>query len=130
MSTSSSPRSSAACPSIASSSVHSAGTGSARSRASGARRSGTSSGTRRRSACGSRNPRAVTTAYSIGLHHLAFEASSRGAVDERADWLRSSGAEIESEPQDYTYAPGYYAVFFFDPDGMKLEIVHVPALAA
>ena len=28
------------------------------------------------------------------------------------------------------YAPGYYAVFFFDPDGMKLEIVHVPALAA
>ena len=68
--------------------------------------------------------------YSIGLHHLAFEASSRGAVDERADWLRSNGAEIESEPQDYTYAPGYYAVFFFDPDGMKLEIVHVPALAA
>ncbi|MCW2976614.1 MAG: hypothetical protein JWM06_1895, partial [Actinomycetia bacterium] len=25
---------------------------------------------------------------------------------------------------------GYYAVFFFDPDGIKLEIVHVPALAA
>jgi len=68
--------------------------------------------------------------YSIGLHHLAFEASSRGVVDERADWLRSSGAEIESEPQDYTYSPGYYAVFFYDPDGMKLEIVHVPALAA
>src|SRR4051812_21571763 len=68
--------------------------------------------------------------YSVGLHHLAFEASSRGVVDERALWLRSSGAEIESAPQDYTYSPGYYAVFFFDPDGMKLEIVHVPALAA
>jgi hypothetical protein len=26
--------------------------------------------------------------------------------------------------------PGYYAVFFYDPDGMKLEILHVPALAA
>jgi catechol 2,3-dioxygenase-like lactoylglutathione lyase family enzyme len=68
--------------------------------------------------------------YSPGLHHLAFEAMSRAAVDERADWLGSVGAEIESEPQEYTYSPGYYAVFFFDPDGMKLEIVHVPALAA
>jgi len=28
------------------------------------------------------------------------------------------------------YMPGYYAVFFYDPDGMKLEILHVPALAA
>ena len=46
------------------------------------------------------------------------------------DWLRSNGAELESEPQEYTYEPGYYAVFFYDPDGMKLEIVHVPALAA
>jgi len=68
--------------------------------------------------------------YSTGLHHLAFEAMSRAAVDERAEWLRTAGAEIESEPQEYTYTPGYYAVFFFDPDGMKLEIVHVPALAA
>jgi catechol 2,3-dioxygenase-like lactoylglutathione lyase family enzyme len=68
--------------------------------------------------------------YAIGLHHLAFEASSRGVVDERADWLRANGATLESEPQVYTYSPGYYAVFFYDPDGMKLEIVHVPALAA
>jgi glyoxylase I family protein len=68
--------------------------------------------------------------YSLGLHHLAFEATSRSVVDERADWLQSTGAELESEPQEYTYSPGYYAVFFYDPDGMKLEIVHVPALAA
>ena len=68
--------------------------------------------------------------YSIGLHHLAFEAGSRGDVDERADWLRAQGAEIESEPQEYTYIPGYYAVFFYDPDGIKLEIVHVPGLTA
>ena len=68
--------------------------------------------------------------YAVGLHHLAFEASSRSVVDERAEWLRSAGAELESEPQSYTYMPGYYAVFFFDPDGLKLEILHVPALAA
>jgi catechol 2,3-dioxygenase-like lactoylglutathione lyase family enzyme len=68
--------------------------------------------------------------YRIGLHHLAIEANSRGAVDERADWLRTNGAVLESEPQEYTYSPGYYAVFFYDPDGIKLEILHVPALAA
>ena len=68
--------------------------------------------------------------YKIGLHHLAIEAHSRAAVDERAAWLRENGALLESEPQEYTYSPGYYAVFFYDPDGIKLEILHVPALAA
>ena len=68
--------------------------------------------------------------YAVGLHHLAFEAPSRAAVDERADWLRESGAEIESEPQEYTYTPGYYAVFFYDPDGLKLEIMTVSLYAA
>ena len=33
-------------------------------------------------------------------------------------------------PSEYSYIPGYYAVFFYDPDGIKLEIVHVPGLAA
>ena len=68
--------------------------------------------------------------YAVGLHHIAFEAFSRAVVDERADWLRGADARIESEPQEYTYMPGYYAVFFYDPDGLKLEILHVPALAA
>jgi catechol 2,3-dioxygenase-like lactoylglutathione lyase family enzyme len=68
--------------------------------------------------------------YEVGLHHIAFEAASRGAVNERAEWLRSQGAEIESGPEEYWYQPGYYAVFFYDPDGLKLEIVHVPGHAA
>ena len=68
--------------------------------------------------------------YEVGLHHLALEAASRAAVDERAEWLREQGAEIESGPEDYTYLPGYYAVFFYDPDGIKLEILHVPRPAA
>jgi catechol 2,3-dioxygenase-like lactoylglutathione lyase family enzyme len=68
--------------------------------------------------------------YRVGLHHLAFEAASRGDVDERTAWLRAQNVELESEPQEYTYMPGYYAVFFYDPDGLKLEIVHVPGLTA
>jgi catechol 2,3-dioxygenase-like lactoylglutathione lyase family enzyme len=68
--------------------------------------------------------------YRVGLHHLALEASSRSVVDERADWLATQGAEIESGPKEYWYMPGYYAVFFFDPDGIKLELVNVPGQAA
>jgi catechol 2,3-dioxygenase-like lactoylglutathione lyase family enzyme len=68
--------------------------------------------------------------YRVGLHHLAFDASSRGLVDERAEWLEAQDVEIESPPREYAYTPGYYAVFFYDPDGLKLEIVHVPGQAA
>ena len=64
--------------------------------------------------------------YGVGLHHLAFAAGSREAVDERAAWLRERGAIIESGPEEYRYSPGYYAVFFYDPDQIKLEIVHRP----
>jgi glyoxylase I family protein len=68
--------------------------------------------------------------YRVGLHHLAFEADSREQVDNRAAWARMQGVEIENDPQEYTYIPGYYAAFFYDPDGLKLEIVHVPGLVA
>ena len=64
--------------------------------------------------------------YAVGAHHVAFAASSREVVDERAAWLREVGATIESGPKEYDYTPGYYAVFFYDPDGIKLEIVHRP----
>ena len=62
--------------------------------------------------------------YAVGLHHLAFLAGSRDEVDERGEWLSGHGVEIESGPKEYDYMPGYYAVFFYDPDGLKLEILH------
>jgi glyoxylase I family protein len=68
--------------------------------------------------------------YRVGLHHIAFGVTSRAVVEERAEWLRDNDATIESGPEEYSYLPGYYAVFFYDPDGLKLELVHVPALAA
>ena len=65
--------------------------------------------------------------YGVGVHHVAFRAASRSKVDERFRWLRERGAEIESEPKEYDYMAGYYATFFYDPDGLKLEIVHHPS---
>ncbi len=65
--------------------------------------------------------------YAAGLHHLAFTAPSRSAVDALHGRLRSLGVPILDPPAEYPrYAPGYYAVFFADPDGMKLEYVFTP----
>ncbi len=64
--------------------------------------------------------------YTLGLHHLAFEAPSRRAVDRVGLWLREQGAELDGQAGERHYTPGYYAVFFFDPDGMKLEVVNRP----
>jgi glyoxylase I family protein len=64
--------------------------------------------------------------YAMGIHHLAFAAPSRKAVDAAAEWLRRQDAEIDGAAGERHYTPGYYAVFFFDPDGLKLEVVHRP----
>ena len=64
--------------------------------------------------------------YAIGIHHLAFAAPSREVVDERARWLAENGHTIESGPEEHDYSPAYYALFSYDPDGLKLELVHRP----
>ena len=65
--------------------------------------------------------------YAPGLHHLAFNAGSRADVDAFHVLLRDRGVTVSDPPAEYDYEPGYYAVFFADPDGLKLEYVHVPA---
>lgn len=59
------------------------------------------------------------------LHHLAFKAESRAEVDKLYSELQEIGATIVSAPREYPeYSPpGYYALFFKDPDGIKYEIV-------
>jgi len=65
--------------------------------------------------------------YSPGLHHVAWTAGSRKDVDALHKLLKEIGAEILDPPADYPrYGAGYYAVFFADPDGLKLEFVHKP----
>jgi glyoxylase I family protein len=61
-----------------------------------------------------------------GFHHLALNAVDREQVDRVHEVLVALGAEILDAPAEYDYNPGYYAVFFRDPDGFKLEVVHIP----
>lgn len=65
--------------------------------------------------------------YSPGLHHVAFAASSRADVDALHEVLKRIGATVLDPPTDYPpYGDDYYAVFFADPDGLKLEFVFQP----
>ena len=65
--------------------------------------------------------------YSPGLHHLAFTAPSRTAVDSLHERLLDLQVTVLDPPAEYPqYAPGYYAGFFADPDNIKLEYVFTP----
>ena len=59
-----------------------------------------------------------------------FEASSAEVVDRCWDWVLTQGVATESAPKEFPhYVEGYYATFFYDPDGIKLEVVHEPTRA-
>lgn len=66
---------------------------------------------------------------NVGVNHLAFRANSREAVDSfYTDFLLKNELPILYEqPKEYPeYRDGYYAVFFEDPDRLKLEVMHFP----
>ena len=62
----------------------------------------------------------------VGLHHTCFRARERADIDEAHRFLQSIGAKIVHRPEEGPWAPGYYSVLFEDPDGIRLEINHVP----
>ena len=65
--------------------------------------------------------------YAPGLHHVAWHADSRADVDALYDRLLVIGAVVLDPPAEFpAYGDGYYAVFFVDPDGLKLEFVYLP----
>ena len=64
-------------------------------------------------------------ALSPGLHHFCFRVPDSAAVDDIAKQFANAGIEVSS-PQLYPeYAPDYYAFFFSDPDGIRLEITNL-----
>ncbi len=66
----------------------------------------------------------------VGLCEVAFHAADRSVVDALARDVPAWGGTLLHAPREYPeYARGYYAVFFTDPDGIKLEAVHLPGAA-
>ena len=64
-------------------------------------------------------------------NRIAFWAESRAEVDRLAEVVRRAGGlQLEGPELCREYGPGYYAVFFEDPSGNKLEICSRRSLAA
>jgi glyoxylase I family protein len=76
------------------------------------------------------DPRYAGDSFSkdrVGLCEVAFRAQGREQIDALAADVANWGATILDAPREYPqYMKGYYAVFFADPDGIKLELVHIP----
>lgn len=68
--------------------------------------------------------------YAPGFHHIAFEVTSSEIVDNIFQFVekeKKNKIQILDAPKEYPhYAPGYYAVYFTDPCGMKLEVAYIP----
>ena len=68
--------------------------------------------------------------YEPGPHHLAFNAESPEVVRRVHAAMLAVDATVLDPPTDYTgkrgYSDGYYAVFFADPDNLKLEVACIP----
>jgi catechol 2,3-dioxygenase-like lactoylglutathione lyase family enzyme len=68
--------------------------------------------------------KAQHNAYAPGLHHLCFRVEGESEVIEAARKLRAANVGV-SEPKHFPeYAPDYVAVYFSDPDGIRLEITN------
>ena len=64
--------------------------------------------------------------YDPGIHHLAFRAASRAVVDAAFNVAMKHGLLTLDTPQVFAqYRPDYYATFFNDLDGIKLEVVYL-----
>ncbi|WP_078550655.1 VOC family protein [Litchfieldia alkalitelluris] len=60
----------------------------------------------------------------VGLNHLAFHAKSKEQVDSISDFLDAKGINIlYKEKQPFAGGPLHYAVYFEDPDRIKVELV-------
>jgi catechol 2,3-dioxygenase-like lactoylglutathione lyase family enzyme len=65
--------------------------------------------------------------YGPGLHHFCLRVEDAAAVDRVARALVAGGIAA-SEPRLHPeYAPDYYATFFSDPDGLRLEVTNFRA---
>lgn len=62
---------------------------------------------------------------NVGVNHFAFHVDSKEEVDRFAEeFLKPRGIKtLYNTPKEFPeYTPDYYAVFFEDPDRIKLEV--------
>ena len=67
---------------------------------------------------------AAHDSYAPGLHHFCLRVDSEADVVAVATRLRSMGVEASVAKLYPEYAPDYWATYFTDPDGIRLEVTN------
>jgi catechol 2,3-dioxygenase-like lactoylglutathione lyase family enzyme len=67
--------------------------------------------------------------YGVGIEHFAILVDSRRDVDDTYQRCLDVGANVHHPPEEDNDIPGYWAMFVFDPDGIRLEVAHWPGAA-
>lgn len=62
--------------------------------------------------------------YSPGLHHFCLRVDSIAEVGDVATALQANGIAASTARCYPEYAPDYWATFFTDPDGIRLEVTN------
>lgn len=63
--------------------------------------------------------------FAPGLQHLCVKAKTRKEVDEIYKLMSAKKTFVFDKPKAYPeYTPKYYAVFFADPDRIKIEVAY------
>jgi glyoxylase I family protein len=60
--------------------------------------------------------------YDVGVEHVAFRVDRQSEVDDAYSRCTSAGAKIHHPPEFDRDLEGYYALFVFDPDGIRVEV--------
>lgn len=62
--------------------------------------------------------------YAPGMHHFCLRVDSPADVAEVALGLQAAGVDATPAALYPEYAPDYWATFFSDPDGVRLEVTN------
>lgn len=66
------------------------------------------------------------TFKAVGFHHFSVRVQEKKQVDQIYKWCAEHNITVVDTPAAYPeYNENYYAVFFLDPDGMKIEVTYV-----
>ena len=62
----------------------------------------------------------------VGMHYLSLRARAREDVEKAEALAKEAGASVVSPAREGFWAPGCSYVRFEDPDGIRIEVIHVP----
>jgi catechol 2,3-dioxygenase-like lactoylglutathione lyase family enzyme len=64
--------------------------------------------------------------YDVGLEHLAVLVDTREELDEVYERCVALKANVHFPPEEDRDIPGYWELFVFDPDGLRIEAAYYP----